>query len=355
MDDIINLRIGAGKFLLGKGAIENLVPEIIRLGGNPYFIGGPTSIDKVEACISDELAKQEIKAVWNRHEGQCSYNWAHKYAEDAKNRNCNVLVGVGGGKCIDLAKLTSTFFDVPLITVPTSVATCVASSVLCVCYTDEGKPDVSKIRNREIECVIADTAIIAAAPKRLLCAGIFDSIAKYPEVIHNTSIKSYKDCNTLKYIAMINSKAIYELLTGVMEEVLEKGAESSRFDDVVLTNLLHTSSVSGYSFGGGQQAIAHSLYYYMRLRFTKQAATSLHGEIVAVGILVQMLFNGEERKEVDRFRSILQKYKLPVTLKEIGFDQNPGEIEKLTDYLLKETGCNETHKAKLVKCLEYII
>lgn len=355
MDKSINVRIGAGKFLLGSGAIESLCPEIIRLGGKPFFIGGPTSLEKIRDIVLPSLDAHGIKAVFKQHSGQCSRNWAHRYAREAQELGCNVIVGVGGGKCIDLAKLTTTMYDVPIITVPTSVATCVASSVLCVIYTDEGKPDGSVMRTREIECVIADTDIIAQAPKRLLCAGIFDSIAKYPEVMHKRTNANWDECDTLKYISIVNSKAIYDFLTGVMEEVLEKGAASSRFQDVVLTNLLHTSSVSGYSFGGGQQAIAHSLYYYMRMRFTKNAFSSLHGEIVAVGILVQMLFNGEDVHKVDQFRNVLVRYGLPVTLKEIGFVQTEKEIDYLVDYLLKETGCDESWKERLCRALKYIM
>ena len=58
----------------------------------------------------------------------------------------------------------------------------------------------------------------------------------------------------------MNSRAIYEFLMGEGPRVYDQGLASGRFTDVILTNLLHTSVVSGFSCGVNQLALAHGLY-----------------------------------------------------------------------------------------------
>ena len=354
MNSYMNLRVGTGKFFIDKDAINALPAELKRLGGKAMIIGGPSSTDKI-LSLFPSLGLNQNEHVIHRHTGACSRNWAQKYADEAHENNCTLIIGVGGGKCIDLAKCTSTFSDLPLINIPTSVATCVASSSVCIMYTDEGKPDGSVAMKKEVDVCIADTEIIGTSPKRTLAAGIFDSIAKYPEVIHNKTITSYKDCDLEKYICTINGKAIYDFLIGVCEEVIAKGTASPRFRDVVLTNLLHTSVVSGFSYGVNQLAIAHGYYDFMRREFTKEAAPYLHGELVAVGILAQMAFNGESVYEIDKLRTLMKKFDMPTSLKETGFRETEENIKLFIDYLIANTGLDETYKDALAFAIKTIM
>ena len=150
-------------------------------------------------------------------------------------------------------------------------------------------------------------------------------------------------------------KAIYDFLIGVCEEVIAKGTASPRFRDVVLTNLLHTSVVSGFSYGVNQLAIAHGYYDFMRREFTKEAAPYLHGELVAVGILAQMAFNGESVYEIDKLRTLMRKFDMPTSLKETGFRETEENIKLFIDYLIANTGLDETYKDALAFAIKTIM
>lgn len=335
-----NLRVGTGKFFYGQGSIEKFIPEILRLGGKPFIIGGPSSIERIRTLTAEPMSEDGIPAIFRVHDGACTRNAATAYSAEALACGCTVIVGVGGGKCIDLSKCASTFSGLPLITVPTSLATCVASSSVCIMYHEDGTPDGSVAMEKEVDVVIADSEILAGAPNRLLAAGIFDSIAKLPEVIHHCDIRSYRDCPIEKYICTVNSQAIYDFLTGEAENVYFNGLSSGRFTDFALTILLHTSVVSGFSCGVNQLAIAHGLYDFMRRSFTKEAAPYLHGEIVAVGVLIQMAFNGVPEQKREDLRRLMNLFCMPATLKEIGFPQTDESVRMLMDYLIPATGLN---------------
>lgn len=351
----INLRVGVGKFFYGHGCIKELAAEVKRLGGKPLLIGGAGSVKRVLELSRDAFEKEGIQPVVCPHTEACSREWANTYVDLARKEGCTLILGVGGGKCLDLAKCIATFGGMDLICVPTSVATCVASSSVCIMYHNDGSPDGSVAMHKEVDVVIADTDVIATAPKRTLAAGIFDSLAKLPEVVHNTRIDTYHDCSLEKYICTVNSKAIYDFLMGEGRNVYDNGLASGRFTDVILTNLLHTSVVSGFSCGVNQLALAHGLYDCIRRSFTQEAAHMLHGEIVAVGILMQLHFNKMEESYVEEVRALMSHMQLPTTLTQLGVEPSEANLQVLVEYLIPSTGLIPADETRLRQALAQIV
>ena len=340
MNDILHvspLKVGCGKFYHGKGLITLLPGEIRRLGGKALIIGGPSSIDRVMKAAETGLVAAGISFQAIKHQAQCTEQWAKEYAKMALDGGYTVLVGCGGGKVIDEVKGASFFSDLPVITVPTSLATCVATSMVAIMYNDEGQRSPAINLKKEVDVCIADEDLIGAAPRRLLAAGILDDIAKMPESYHKKmNVKSYRDCRLEEYIQILNSRGIYEFLLGEGRDLYDHGKDAKRFHDVVLTNLLHTSIVSGFADGSGQLAIAHATYDFMRNFNTKKAAAFLHGELVAVGLMIQMTFNGYPESEIQKVRDLMRYMQMPLTLQDIDFDISPDSlnffISKVSEY-----------------------
>lgn len=331
------LKVGCGKFFHGKNRIDLLPGEIRRLGGKALLIGGPGSVDKVMDALSGSLDVPDIQYDICRHTKQCTIPWAHTYANLALEQGYTVLVGIGGGKCIDEVKCASVFSNLPVITVPTSVATCVATSMVCIMYDDFGRRAPAVNMQKEVDVCIADEDLIASAPSRLLAAGILDSMAKYPESIHQKADASYDAMTLPEYIQIINFKGIYDFLLSYGEEVYHDEKKSPRFSDVILTNLLHTSIVSGFADGSGQLAIAHATYDFMRNFCTEPCADKLHGEIVAVGLIIQMTVNGSTEQEITAVTNLMKTFGMPLTLRELGFTPTGNAIAHLTEVLLKNS------------------
>ena len=251
MEAVSALKVGCGKFFHGEGVISLLAGEIMRLGGKALLVGGPTSVDRVMDAARESLDAAGVSCVVRRHTDYCTVAWAETYAALARSEGCTVLVGVGGGKCIDEVKCAAHFAGLPIITVPTSIATCVATSMVCIMYNEKGQRAPAVNLSKEVDVCIADTGLIASAPRRTLAAGILDSMAKMPECFHQKKIGSYRDCTLEEYIQVVNSRAIFEFLMGEGRDLYKNGGAARRFQDAVLTNLLHTSIVSGFADGSG--------------------------------------------------------------------------------------------------------
>lgn len=328
INQVSALKVGCGQFFHGSGMIELLPATLKRFGGRAVVIGGVTGTRIVMDSAKGALDKEGIEYHVFAHEGECTREKAEEFSRFALENNYSVIVGAGGGKCIDLAKATSVLAKLPVVTVPTCIATCVPTSMVCIMYNDKGQREPAIKMEKEVDVCIADTDLIATSPARLHASGILDSIAKLPECYHLKKVENYRDCDTREYIQLANAKALAEFLYGEGRDVYRNGKNAKRFEDCILTNFLHTSIVSGFADGSGQLALAHATYDFMRTHNTEASAPYLHGEIVAVGLLMQQAFNGDSPEEVDKTRQLMKDMDMPLTLKEIGFDASSEERMK---------------------------
>lgn len=348
-NNISALKIGCGKYLHGQGAVSTLSEEIKLLGGRALIIGGSNTLDLVMDSVSGQLDISGVTYTLCRHTAQCTTAWAQKYADMANSLNCTVLVACGGGKCIDTVKCASYFSGLPLITVPTSIATCVATSMVAIMYDNSGKRAPAVKLKKAIEVCIADDTLIGTAPNRLLAAGIFDSIAKFPESYHQKKTGSYKDCNLEEYIQIANSACIYEFLVNEGPDLYTNGRNAKRFADCILTNLLHTSIVSGFADGSGQLALAHATYDFMRNYNTEKCASLLHGEIVAVGILIQMVFNQLSPKDINKIYNLMKFMNMPMNLKDLNYEITEEKIRFFTAKLAETSNITDEKELVLLR------
>ena len=97
--------------------------------------------------------------------------------------NASVVLGVGGGKIIDVAKLASTNAHNYFISVPTTASHDGIASPMASIKNDIGS--VSKSANSPM-AVVADTGIINDSPFRLIASGCADIVSNY------TAIKDWK-------------------------------------------------------------------------------------------------------------------------------------------------------------------
>ena len=247
-----------------------------------------------------------------------SVDFAKRLSAKATVQKADVIVAIGGGKCMDLSKVVSDMAKLPLITVPTSVATCAGSSAVSIMYTkDTGSYDCSIPKEKEVDSVIADIDIIGDSPK----------------IVNGRADMTYPGVSVFKKMAYMNSTFIYDFLTKYGVEVYENPKKDPiLLRDLVLVNLIITSMVSGFSSGSDQLAIAHGLYDGTRKFFPIESKESLHGEIVAVGVLMQMRFNKDPEEEYQKVYHMMKAMNMPTKLSELGVEPTEENIAKLKEY-----------------------
>ena len=113
--------------------------------------------------------------------GECCMENVAELAEAARKFDSNVLVGIGGGKVLDIAKLLADETDMSRIIVPTSASSDAPAADWAAVYTREGVHISGRPTRRSTELVLVDSEIIVNAPARLFSAGIGDALATWFE------------------------------------------------------------------------------------------------------------------------------------------------------------------------------
>ena len=163
------------KYVQGKDSLLQFHKEMTSLGDKWLFIcsrsGYKMAHDKIEKSFegTSDVRQYEIFG------GVSSTGEIEKMREIVRENHLNVVVGVGGGSAIDTAKATAHYEKLPVVIVPTVVATDAPCTGLSVIYNDDETFNSYLFYPKNPEAVIVDSAIIANAPVRFLVAGMGDA------------------------------------------------------------------------------------------------------------------------------------------------------------------------------------
>lgn len=317
-------KFGCGRYVQEPGALQRVGAECARLAPKVLIVAGRIARALTESAIEGSLRAAGVAALWREHAGACSEESARALAGTARDAGCGAVVGVGGGRVLDLSKLTARLSGLPVVCVPTSSATCAAFSPLSVVYTPEGRTRGTWLFPLEVSAVLADMDLLYAQPPRFLAAGMLDAMAKWIEVSHHLRFHTAGEGADAQVAALI-ARHVYERLTQIAPTAyadLEAGRKTQAVWDAVYLSIAGAGMVSGTARGQYQSALAHAAYESVRTRFTEEARGAMHGEIVAVALFWQLRFSGMEELE-PALREIMRKLRMPLTLPELGVKDTP--------------------------------
>ena len=328
---------GCGRFRMEEHLLENCAEEIVRFGRRPLFVCDDNSHDVAFAKVAASLRAAGVEPKVLRHYGFCNREDALAYANSGVLDGVDVVLGCGGGVILDFAKCLADIADAPAVTMPTSSAQCCAYTPISPCYTREGRYVSTTHFRREVAMALLDTTILSRQPSRLLAAGALDAMAKKIEIEFWTQMGKAGGAgdSAASGIASVISDYIYDLLDANIDGAiadLAKGEPTPRLQDVFFASIVGAGIVSGISGGSRQTAIGHRVYYFERTQHPSDAARFTHGELVAVGLVMQLAYNGHT-DESAKLAERLHSWGLAASVGELGFPCGPEEFETCVAYM----------------------
>lgn len=223
-------------------------------------------------------------------------------------KSADFLVGVGGGRVIDTAKITAYNLDRQFISVPTAASHDGIASARATVPSREGSGSLDA---KPPIAVVADTGIIAAAPHRLLAAGCADIIANYTAILDWELSHRLRGEPVSEY-AVALSRMTAELLVKYAGTIKPHHEETARFVIKALVSSGVAMAIAGSSRpgSGGEHKFGHALE---RLAPGKV----LHGEACGIGTIITMYLHGGDWRSI---RESLRRIGAPVTPADLGID-----------------------------------
>ncbi len=318
-DSLMQILVSPAQVLKGNKALSQSGKAIAALGKRPLVVGGQRTLDLILPQLQPLLKHHNLEASTASYGSDCSEVSLQTLKKALHNHQGDFVIGVGGGKALDTAKLLAHQHNCPIVTIPTSAATCAAWTALSNIYSEAGAFQYDVSLNRCPNVLILDYELVRSAPKRTLIAGIGDAIAKWYEA----SVSSGTSTHTLVIAAVQEARILRDIL-------LQKSAaaiadpNSPEWHEVVDASILLAGVIGGLGGANCRTVAAHAVHN--GLTHLSAAHNILHGEKVAYGILVQLrleeLCTGNQLASTARHQ-LLQFYRtigLPQTLEELGLE-----------------------------------
>lgn len=278
---LLSLTVAPTQVLRGSQALELSGKAIARLGHRPLVVGGKSTLAALGVKLQPVLEQQQLSYALVSYTPDCSEASLASLQKATASHQADFIIGIGGGKALDTAKLLAHQCKLPIVTVPTSAATCAAWTALSNIYSDQGAFLYDVGLDRCPDLLVLDYSLIQTAPQRTLVAGIGDALAKWYEA----SVSSGSSPLTLIIAAVQQARVLRDILFQKSADALkEPGSEAWR--EVVDATVLLAGVIGG--LGGAQCRTVAAHAVHNGLTHLLGAHDVLHGEKVAYGILVQL-------------------------------------------------------------------
>lgn len=295
------------RILVGQGVLQELGEFLKDLGfaGKLLLVSGPNVKPRVNNHIMPTLTNNRFESVW-----YLAHAPGTKDVEEAssivRSEGVNLIIGIGGGKSVDVAKLAAHRMNLPFISVPTSAShdgiTSPFASIkgLDRPYSHPCRPPIG---------ILADIDLISEAPSRLLSSGCGDLIAKI------TAVRDWEFArdDVKEYFAKYAAKLA---LLGA-EMVTREAEHIDLTDKEIVRDIVEALISSGVAAGiaGSSRPCSGSEHLFTHALDLMSTNSGLHGEKCGIGTILMSKLQGKDWKKV---KDALTAVNAPTKASQIG-------------------------------------
>jgi len=254
--------------------------------------------EKVERSLTDS----KIKNVWHISISN-DIKSAKKTQHDIRKDNSDLIVGIGGGRSVDIAKMVAFNLKKPFVSIPTSAS---HDGIASPFVSLRGDKPHSIIATAPLG-VFVDIEILKKAPRKLLASGCGDLMAKV------TAVRDWELArdNVGEYFGMYAAN----LASMSAKIVIENSKNFRKKPDVrMIVEALISAGVAACIAGssrpcsGAEHLFSHALDYL-------EPGVGLHGEKCGIGSILIAKLQGQDWKKIV---TMLKNVGAPTTAKQIG-------------------------------------
>ncbi|MEM2106621.1 MAG: NAD(P)-dependent glycerol-1-phosphate dehydrogenase [Candidatus Bathyarchaeia archaeon] len=286
------------------GAFGDLCKKL-GLKGKVLIITGPRMISFAKSKVGPVLHGASFDVCYLVVEDSTIF-WVKRAEERICEESPSFVIGLGGGRDIDIAKLSSANKGVPFISFPTTAShDGIASPQASI--KGLGKP--YSIRCHAPIAIFADISVISSSPYRFIASGCGDILAKYTAVrdwrlAHKVKGEYYGDYAA--ELALMSSRLIMRNASAIRR--LSGDAVKTVVEALISCGVAISIAGSSRPCSGSEHMFSHALSMVA-------PKPALHGEQCGIGAIISAYLQGANWKLL---RAVLTKVGAPSTAAELG-------------------------------------
>ena len=257
--------------------------------------------------IEKSLKLKKIKFVWHITKDN-QIDSIKQIEKEVKKDHSNLVVGIGGGRSVDTAKMVSFNLDLPFVSVPTAASHDGMASPFVSVKTDKPHSIVATAPFG----VFVDIDVIKKAPSKLLASGCGDLIANI------IAVKDWQlgHKKTGEYYGMYSA----DLATMSAKIVMENSSKYSKegLDARVIVEALISAGVAS-CIAGSSRPCSGAEHLFSHALDKIAPGKGLHGEKCGIGSIMMGKLQGQDWKKIVK---TLKEVGAPTTAKQIGLDKD---------------------------------
>jgi len=257
--------------------------------------------------IEKSLENKKIKFAWHISKDN-QFSSLKKIQMDVKKDHSDIIVGIGGGRSVDTAKMVAFNLDIPFVSVPTAASHDGIASPFVSIKSD--KPH-SIVASAPLG-VFVDIDIIKKAPSRLLASGCGDLVANI------SAVKDWKlgQDKTGEYYGRYSANLAIMSAEIVMEQSSQYAKKG--LDVRVIVEALISAGVAS-CIAGSSRPCSGAEHLFSHALDKIAPGKGLHGEKCGLGAIMITKLQGQNWKEIVK---TLKDVGAPTTAKQIGLTED---------------------------------
>jgi glycerol-1-phosphate dehydrogenase [NAD(P)+] len=269
---VIDVRHGAV-----DGLGDLLADGRISAGGDVVVALGSGIGDLVRGPVLAALPKAEVLEI-----GSGDLDGAQDLSTRLRGRHADALVGIGGGRTLDVAKYAASMVGLPFVAVATSLAhDGLASPVASL----DARGRKASFGVQQPLGVFVDLDFVRSAPPRQLRAGVGEVVSNLSAIADwelAASVGERPDG-----LGVLLARTAAEAVLGHDGELLDDGFLVTLAESLIASGIAMAVAGSSRPCSGACHEISHSLDAF-------HGAPGLHGEQVGIGALFTTWLRGED-------------------------------------------------------------
>lgn len=334
------------QFVFGKNAMRECAKYLKAIGNNFLFVLGCGPItENVKADVLGSFGDDEsVKITFVSKDGEevCE-RVAKELAEQAKELGADVIIGIGGGKALDLVRAVSFKTKIKVALFPTAASSNAPGTRFAVMYDEFTHTNAGVLVMKHFpELILADTAYLVQAPARMLAAGIGDSLGFVIEAMISERRLDQK---------RVGSKTAWENVLKSGEILFNQGTKAyyaaknhcvnKDFNDVV-EQIIFWNGVYGDAVGAVAN-VPHLIEGIMPV----EPHRFMHGEMIGYCTIPLLVMEGVSLDIIHKYIDFCLSINIPVNFEQLGIKELNLEALKAGAEFLTNNEFVDTKSLKL--------